>query len=313
MLESSRDERLDIVCIGGCHRDVVARSLGAFEVGTSCPGMVEERAGGVARNVAVLLAGAGLAVGLVGRVGEDSAGAALTDGVKAAGVAGVELRAEPGMRTGTYVAVHDDRGELVAAVSDLGIYDLIDPAELARSPLLRRAGFVFADANLSTDCLAWLAETFGERLAVDGISRAKVPRLSSVRGSDALMFLNLPSSAVLTGVDTQDTEKAADGLVAAGFRRFVLTGGPRPVVVQDPVRRVVGTVRPRSVVDVTGAGDALAAAVCAALVRAFSLEEALNVGIAAAAAAVETTGALSRLPDAVLEAVSGSGAVGASR
>lgn len=304
--------RLDILLLGGCHRDIVARTAAPFVPGTSCPGAVAETAGGVARNVAVLLASAGLSTALVARVGDDAAGRRLVAELSARGVDAALVAVEQGSATGTYVAIHDEAGELAAAVSDLSVYDRIDPRSLRpASAALAAAGIVFADANLPAATLDWLAADYGPKLAVDAISRAKAPRILGALRAGALGFLNLPSAATLTGTDAEDATTAARGLAALGATRLVVTGGGGGVAVLD--EGSIGAVAvPRvAVVDVTGAGDALTAGTLAALSVGAPLIDAVRIGVAAAGAALSSTGALDRLPSAVLEALGTISACGA--
>lgn len=294
---------LDLLFVGGCHRDVVARPDGAFQPGTSCPGRVAEKAGGVARNVAVLVASAGLACAFAGRVGDDAAGRTLRDGLASAGIDVSGLGADPEAATGTYVAIHDGSGELAAAVSDLAIYDRIGPATVAAlAPRLLDARRVFADANLPADTLAELAARLGPRLAVDAISRAKAARVLEPLRAGALGFLNRPAAEALVGQPLGDAREAAAALASLGARRAVVTAGPEAVAVLQDGRMTAVPVPPATVVDVTGAGDALSAGTLAALARGVGLVEAVGVGILAARSALRVVGALDSLPVAVQEA-----------
>lgn len=293
-----------VVLVGGCHRDLVGRTDGAFEPGTSCPGRIRETAGGVARNVAVLLASAGLPAAFVGRVGDDPAGHVLRAALAGAGVDVSALAVDPAAATGTYVALHGADGELVAAVSDLSIYDRLTPDALAPArAAMDAAGLVFADANLPRATLADLSDRLGPRLALDGISRAKAPRLAGLASAGALLFLNAPSAEALLGRPVASARAAAEALRAAGARRAVVTAGGRPAAVLDegvvhdcPVERC-------EPVDVTGAGDALTAGTLAALLAGRPLTAAVSVGMLAAAAALRRTGALDSLPPSVLQAL----------
>jgi pseudouridine kinase len=288
-----------ILLIGGCHRDIVASTAEPFQPGTSCPGQVVERPGGVARNVAVLIASAGLGATLVSRVGDDAAGRSLAEALRAAGVE-PRLHIDAKAATGTYTAIHDRAGELVAAVSDMSIYDAITPADAEVADPHDR---VFADANLPAATLQSLAERWGERLAVDAISRAKAGRVLSAIRAGALGFMNLPSAEALIGAPLATPAEAADRLLALGASRVVVTGGPAPVAVLDRTRITIHAVEAVPVVDVTGAGDALIAGTLAALARGFSLPSAVEVGINASRAALASVGALDRLPPSVLAAL----------
>ena len=286
---------LALVCIGGCHRDLVARTAADFEPGTSCPGTVRETFGGVARNVAVLAASAGLAVGLVGRVGADTAAAALAADLAAHGIA-ADLTVDRDAATGTSLAVHDRSGELVAAVSDLAIYDRMSPDDLLQRPALSEAAILFADANLPADTILALAERFGPRLALDGISRAKAPRIAAALRYGPLVFLNAPSAESLLNRSDRDAVRLAEALAEDGARAAVVTAGGGPVAILEAGAVSAIPVPPRSAVDVTGAGDALTAATLSALFHGKTLRTAVECGIAAAGAALATTGALDALP-----------------
>jgi sugar/nucleoside kinase (ribokinase family) len=291
-----------IVLVGGCHRDVVARTSSAFEPGTSCPGTVRDTFGGVARNVAVLVASAGLDAVLASRVGDDAAGRAALATLAAAGVDATFVALDPEAATGTYVALHDQHGELVAAVSDMSVYDRITPDTLVPSlDAIRHARFVFADANLPTASLTALAAAAGPRLAVDAISRAKAVRVLPAHGAGALGFLNLASAGALLAREPADPGEAARALARTGVHRAVVTGGPQAVAVLDDGAVSLIPVPPATVADVTGAGDALIAGALAALAQGAPLVEAVDCGILAARAALATVGALDRLPPAVLQ------------
>lgn len=297
---------LDLVCVGGCHRDIVAHTTSAFEPGTSCPGHVRETFGGVARNVAVLAASTGARVALLGRVGVDAPGRALLADLADAGVT-PDLTVDDTAATGTYLATHDATGELVAAVSDLSIYDRMTPDVVLDRPVLRAARLLFADANLPEATLLALARRCTDRLAVDAISRAKAPRLAALLPLGPIVFVNLTSAETLLGRSFTDAAEAAASLADRGARAAVVTAGSAPVAVLDDgaVHRI--TVPRRTVVDVTGAGDALTAATLAARLRGHTLAEAVGFGIKASGAALACSGALDRLPAGLVAELNATG------
>lgn len=305
-MSSGSSASFDLVAVGGCHLDVVARPAGRFEAGTSCPGSVATVPGGVARNVAVLVASAAFRVGLVGILGDDAGGRALVRSVSEAKVVPLFAVTADG-RTGTYVAVHDEAGELIAAVSDLGLYDRFLPEIAVTGGAVDHAAMVFADANLPAATLRALADRCGGRLVVDAISRAKAPRLAGLLGSDALIFSNLPSAGALLGAAVETPLAAAAALRDNGVRRAVVTGGAQPVAVLDDGAIVAVAVPPVPIADVTGAGDALAAGTIAGLLCGRPLAKAVEVGVLAAASAVGTTGALLELPSSLLSVLGRSG------
>lgn len=286
--------------VGGCHQDVLGRAGLIYEPATSCPGIVTRRPGGVARNVAVLLGRAGAPCRFVSVVGNDAAGRELIAELASAGIDASAMVIDANGRTGTYLAIHDEAGELVSAISDLGLYDsFVLPSSAlddTRNPL------VFADANLAPGELARLAEAHGDRLVLDAISRAKAPRLKPLVASGALFICNLPSAELLVGHPVNRPIEAAERLIEVGARRAVITGGSKPLAILEAGEITELTPRPAEVVDVTGVGDAQTAGLLLALSARAPLVAAVEVGMAAARAALATAGALSELPKDVLAA-----------
>ncbi len=239
-------------------------------------------------------------------VGADAAGRELIAELSSAGIDTTAMVIDPEGRTGTYLAIHDEAGELVSAISDLGLYDrfVLPPTVLEKD----RASLVFADANLAPDELSRLAEAHGDRLVFDAISRAKAPRLKPLVTSGALFICNLPSAELLVGHPVDRPIHAAERLAAAGARRAVITGGSKPLAVLDEGHIIELTPRPAEVVDVTGVGDAQTAGLLLALSAGAPLVAAVEVGMQAARAALATAGALRELPASTIAAALTAGA-----
>ena len=290
-----------IVIVGGCHMDVLGRPSGRFEPATSCPGEVWYRPGGVARNVATLVGRAGAVAAFASVVGDDASGRELVSSLAAAGVDVSGVATAPGRRTGTYLAIHDDDGEMIAAVSDLWIYD-----DFVLPPALLTAGaepVVFADANIPVAALTALAERHGRNLVVDAISRAKAPKLLPLLGHGSTVVCNLPSVARLVGFEASRPREAAEALRRLGARAAVITGGAQPIAVLDGEALDELVPEPVAVADVTGVGDAQIAGTLLGLACGRDLRAAVAVGMLGARAALATHGALGELPPAVFAAL----------
>ena len=102
------------VVVGGANVDVMARPDAAAVPGTSNPGRVTVTPGGVGRNIAENLARLGTPVHLVAAVGSDAARRPGCSGATAAAGVDVEHVRRGPAATGTYIALLDDDGELVA-------------------------------------------------------------------------------------------------------------------------------------------------------------------------------------------------------
>lgn len=289
-----------LLVVGGCHQDVLGTAGLAYEPATSCPGIVTRRPGGVARNVVILLGRAGAPCRFISIVGDDAAGRELMAELATADIDTSAMVMNAEGRTGTYLAIHDEAGELVSAISDLGLYDsFVLPSEAFRREGATR---VFADANLKPDELARLADAHGDRLVLDAISRAKAPRLKPLVASGALFICNLPSAELLVGHPVKLPVEAAERLAIVGAKHAVITGGSKPLAILEDGRITELTPHPTDVVDVTGVGDAQTAGILLALSAGAKLVPAVEVGMKAARAALATAGALRSLPTDVINA-----------
>lgn len=271
--------------IGGANLDVKAHSARDAVARTSNPGSVVRSAGGVGRNVAENLARLGSEVCLVAAVGADAAGDEVLAATRAAGVDTSRV-ARGSQPTGTYVAVLDGDGELVVAVADMAATEALGPSDVdAVADVLGAAELVVVDGNLATATLGralQLCASLGVRLVLDPVSVPKAaaladlisvrtPLLAITPNADELMALGGTAQALHDlGVELVWTR-----LGAAGSR----LSGP------DGVFDIAPVAAP-AVVDVTGAGDAMLAAFCHALLGGASSAEAAAYGQSAAALTV---------------------------
>jgi pseudouridine kinase len=156
--------RATVLAIGGANLDIKCRPGVPYRAGTSNPGVIEISAGGVANNVARNLGLLGIRVSLVSAIGRDNAGQRLLLEARRAGVNAALCRRSLRRPTGAYVALLDERGELVGAVSDMAIMDELGPGKIrAILPALGRCDIAVADCNLPQATLALLARAANAR------------------------------------------------------------------------------------------------------------------------------------------------------
>ncbi len=265
---------MSVLCIGAAHWDIIARAEGRVAFGDDLPGRIDERPGGVACNVALALARAGVEVRLAATVGRDAAGDALASTLAEAGV-GLELHRIPAP-TDRYVAIEDGAGRLVSAVADMRALE-VGAGNLV-SGLAAAGAIVVADGNLPEAALAALPRTPDLRLVP--ASPAKALRLRALVQGGAAIYANRGEAEALTG--TAGAHEAARALSAmgAGFA-LVTDGASRVVLARDTT--VTSAIPHPTDGSVTGAGDALVAGHIAAGLRGLDDAAALDEAVAAAA------------------------------
>lgn len=292
-----RDRALQITVVGACHLDRKARAAAPFVEGASNPVELQGCPGGVARNLAENLCRLGGRVDLVTRLGADAEGDGLLAGLRALplGLTGVSRSATA--PTAFHLIALQPDGEMLVAVADMRVYDEITPALLRALPAaLWESNAVVADCNLPQETLAFLAglRQKGRQLAVIGVSPAKAARLRPYLAACDILVVNRREAAVLTGLDPETAPAAlARALRTAGAGEVVLTLGAAGICLAGGTAVVELPILPCRLVDVTGAGDALAAAFLAARLEGRDLESAGRRALAAARLTVETTDSVS--------------------
>lgn len=258
-----------IVCLGAANLDRKLRSLATLKMGTSNPARQDESFGGVARNIAENLARLSAPVALITAIGDDSSGKTLLAHAEAVGIDTRATLHLTGVCSGTYTAVLDDHGEMILALADMALYDALTPAFLATRQPQRAAGaLTVADLNLPRATLRTLLDDAARDavpLVLVAVSQPKMANLPDDLRGLRLLILNQGELETRIGTPLKtdaDFLAACRSLQAQGARDVIVTRGATGVIytTSDGIEHLDAP--PAKIVDVTGAGDAFAAAVC---------------------------------------------------
>lgn len=295
-----------IVCVGDVVTDVLAAIQGPIAPGSDTPASIRVCGGGQAANTAAWLAAAGAEVTLVAAIGDDQAG---RDRVAELTAAGVRVAAQicPGVSTGAIVVLtdHGDR----TMITDRGANLLLSPESvdaalpgapggdhLRRSPadwLHLSAYTLLGVPDVGRHALEQ-ARAQGIRVSVDAASaqplrEAGAPAFFSwVRPADVLLT-NADEAAVLVGRGPA-REQAAALAEAIGGSAVVKLGAGGAVWAYGG-ETYAATAPEVIAVDTTGAGDAFAAGLLAALAAGRDPATALHEAVEWGARAVTSLGA----------------------
>ena len=259
------------VVIGGVNMDIWGRPTGALRMGDSNPGSVRMTPGGVGRNIAHNLKLLGMSVSFVTAMGDDLTGRALLDGCRELGLdMGLSL-VRPGGHSSTYLFVTEAGGELCAAINDMDICAALTPDFFEKLlPKLRDFGAMVLDANLPAESIAWLCARARQPVYADTVSVAKAERLLPQLKRLRALKTNSIEAAALTG--EADPERAAKKLARLCPGRVFVSLGADGMIAAERDRLLHLPVYETEVVNVTGAGDAAAAAIVWSDLRGYGLE-----------------------------------------
>jgi pseudouridine kinase len=257
------DSEAPVLIIGAAGIDIIGRLQGPLEPATSNPARIRTSFGGTARNVAENLARLGQPVQLLSVIGGDQVGRQLLRHTEKAGVdvSGVQVAAT--LPTGSYLAVIDTQGQMNFGLDDMRVLDQITPDYLLdQKDLFKSASMLFLDANLHPDTLRAAFE-----LAVEaGLPVCADPTSTSLATKLASHFKQL-LFAIVTLSEFGLAYASAEG------------SGHIPAIKTE-------------IVDPTGAGDALSAAVMFALLNDIPADEAVRLGLSAASLTLRRRGSV---------------------
>jgi sugar/nucleoside kinase (ribokinase family) len=309
---------LDILGIGNAIVDVQARADDAFLAtrgldkgamrlidaeeaealyGAMGPGV--ESSGGSAANTCAVAAALGARVGYLGKVAADLLGQVFAHDIRAAGVRFPTAPLESGASTARCLILVTPDGQrtmntFLGAAVHFAEGD-VNPAEVSGARILYLEGYLFDPpaAQAAFRAAARAAHDAGRRVALSlsdpfCVHRHRDAFRRLVQEETDILFAN--EAEILALYETEDFEEAArrassDVALAALTRSergsVLLAGGERHEIAAEPAE----------VVDTTGAGDAYAAGVLAALARGLDLSECGRWGSIAAAEVISHFGA----------------------
>ncbi len=289
-ISSNPGDAASVVVVGAAAMDTKGHAAEPLRAGTSIAGHVRVSVGGVGRNIAENLARLGLETTLLSAVGDDQAGRHLLTQARNSGVNVEQVLISSEHATAAYLAVLDKQGNLAVSVADMSIIETVTPRYLYNHRRwLRQAPMVAIDANLSPKALAsLLRQTRKHRVPVcaDPTSTSLASRLCPYLEDLYMITPNALEAEALCGEPVRNRDEAviaAKSLVRLGVEIAIITLADQGLVYATPDQSGHIPAIKTEIVDLTGAGDALTAAVIFGLLNDFSADEAVRLGVSAAA------------------------------
>ena len=285
-----------VVGVGAANVDVHGQSRKAIVMRDSNPSYMASSVGGVTRNILENLARQGVSVALLSAAGDDLYGEKIIRDSTRSGIDMTRIRIKRGAVSSTYIAILDERGDMLLGMSDMRIIEDLPHAYLdENAQLLRAADAIVCDACLPLSLLDHLVSSAAGStpVLIDPVSTAYARQMEPIAGKFAAIKPNEMELSILSGLPTQteaQIERACEELLNRGTKRIAVSRGEKGCYYADAEgKRLFRALRPVSqMVNATGAGDAFMAGFTHALVDGMAVEEMLDYALASGIAAIQS-------------------------
>ncbi|MEH7884105.1 carbohydrate kinase [Bacillus sp. JJ1609] len=288
-------EKRQVLCVGGANIDRKIWSKSQLELGTSNPAESSKSCGGVARNIGENLGRLGSDVSVLTVVGDDHEGHWLMEYTKAFADVNPSQMLK-GHSTGAYTAVLDHEGEMSVALAEMSIYDSITPEFIeSKWGYFASSDFIFLDTNFPAYVLeAIILRCRKENipLCITPVSSPKAKKLPEDLSGVTWLIANKDEAEAISGVVIEnegDFFKAAELIIHKGVEKVVISRGDNGLIYFSSKGEAGVLIPPSiSVIDVTGAGDSLAAGIIYAHLNGIQTEDACKIGMACSILTLQT-------------------------
>lgn len=272
--------------VGAVNVDIWGRSYSALAERDSNPGEILLSMGGVGRNIAHNMRLLGINVQMLTAIGGDAWAQQIENSCRELGI-GLERAVRlPRQRTSTYMYISGPDGDMALAVCDTDIARHITPELIERNlDMLNSAELVVFDGNLTSEAMDCLTSRCTAPLFVDPVSAAKAVKLIPFLHRIHTIKPNTLEAEALTGESSADS--SAQALIYAGVKRAFVSDGPRGIAAAHGLDCLRVPCCPVKLVNATGGGDAVMAALCRSFLDGRDLVQSARYALAAGALAVE--------------------------
>lgn len=272
---------LRLAVIGGINMDILGTPEGEFTPRDSMIGRVVFRAGGVGRNIAAQAKRLEADVLFVTAFGGDETGRTLKNACEADGL-DISRALYTDSPSSVYLAIHDENGDMAAAVNDMALLNAMTPQALAPVlPFVNAARACVLDANLPEKTLVFLSQNITVPLLCDPVSCQKAPRVLPILSHLSAFKPNLYEAKALSNRETP--QDAAQWLIEKGVQKVFVSLGAQGVYYSDGTSMGFLTPAAISHAPQTGAGDAMTAGLAVSLCEGLPVFECAARGMDAAA------------------------------
>ena len=284
-----------IVGIGASNVDVYGKSRIPLREHYDHPADIVSSVGGVMHNIITNYAMLSGKARMITAFGDDAYGKMILEDYKRNGIdISASLKAT-GRSSGVFIQVQDENNDMHMALCDMSILEEITPSYIRlHESLLRNAKIVVIDPSLKEESIAQVIDICKgvTPIYIDPISDNFAKKIAPfVKDFDFIKpnRFELSQLADMEIRNKEDMEEACQKLLDSGLKKIVLSLSKDGILYMDSDHKIYRKFKEEEhMVNASGAGDALMAAILYGEVNGMDLDDTLDLGLAAGIAAVRS-------------------------
>ncbi len=284
-----------ITGIGACNVDVYGKSLIPLRTHYDHPAHISSNVGGVMHNIICNYTKLGGKARLITAYGDDSYGHTIVEHCSRNQIDISDSLSVKGASSGIFMQVQDDHNDMYLAICDMSILEHLTPSFLrSKERTILNSEIVVMDPSLPIPVIEELITICEGKVPiyVDPISDNYAQKIRPYNRFFALIKPNKTELANLADLpieNEEDIEKACRKLLEEGTQAIIVSLGDKGLLYMDQEQTVRCSLAPENeIVNASGAGDALMAAIIYGKVRQMDLLNTLDLGMAAGIAAIRS-------------------------
>jgi len=274
-----------ILVFGASVVDMFGFCKSNYKTHDSIPGKVKISFGGVSRNIAENMARVGVNTKFISILGNDEIGRSMLEHSETIGYDMSSSLILKNGSTPTYMAILDEKGEMVSAVADMDNIREMSPDFIdSKGDMIRQSKYIFLDAD-DPENLEYIINTYHgtTHFVLDPISSAKAEKIKHLIKYFHTIKPNRHEAEVLSGIrieDEKDLVKVGEYFLSLGIKNVFISLDEDGIYFVN--KEESGWIRTTDAVvkNVTGAGDSFVAGLGYSYMNNLSMADTVKFSIA---------------------------------
>lgn len=254
-----------ILVIGASIIDITGLTAVKYQSHNSNPGFIKVSMGGVCRNIAENMARLGIATKFISTIGDDDHGKRILEHSRQIGYDMSDSLFLTHTSTPTYLAILDEKGEMVSAVVDMWSLSQMNANFIdSKAEIIKNATYTFVDAN-NPELLEHILKTYhGQtQFVLDPISAKKAESVKHLMPYFHTIKPNRFEAEAMLGYPLDNDQaliKASKDFLEKGITNIFISLDENGIFYATTHSMGKINAKDAKVVNVTGAGDSFVAA-----------------------------------------------------